>query len=137
MLKMKLFIYIGIPLIITLISVVGTKLYMMSSTIDKLEDQIEDLKNKKLTLEVDLQTERDNITLLKTTIQEQNTEIEKMAIKNQNTVKAFNDFKKKTDKEKYNEEVLDLMSSELWKSQTCEDGLKLNREIAKLKYKDL
>lgn len=136
--RLKLFLYVGLPLIITLITLISVKYYQLTSTITKLEAQVEQLKNQKVVLEVDLQTEKDNVTVLKNVVNEQNSEIEKMAIKNQNTIKAFNDFKKKTEKEKYeNQKVLDLMTNKLWNSQTCDDGLKLNKMISELNYDDL
>lgn len=136
--RLKLFLYVGLPLIITLITLISVKYYQLTSTITKLEAQAEQLKNQKVVLEVDLQTEKDNVTVLKNVVNEQNSEIEKMAIKNQNTIKAFNDFKKKTEKEKYeNQKVLDLMTNKLWNSQTCDDGLKLNKMISELNYDDL
>lgn len=136
--RLKLFLYVGLPLIITLITLISVKYYQLTSTISKLEAQVEQLKNQKVVLEVDLQTEKDNVTVLKNVVDEQNSEIEKMAIKNQNTIKAFNDFKKKTEKEKYeNQKVLDLMTNKLWNSQTCDDGLKLNKMISELNYDDL
>lgn len=136
--KLKLFLYVGLPIIITLISVISYKYYDMVSTIEKQQAQIEDLKNKKLVLELDLKTERDNNSLLSKTIIELNTEIGKMETRNQKTIDAFNEFKKKTSKEKYtNKEVSDFMHSSLWSREDGEACLELNRQISKMKYEDL
>ena len=136
--RLKLFLWVGLPIIITLISLIATKYYTMSNTIAKQEEQIEDLKNKKLILEVDLKTERDNVVILKKSVWELNDNITAMEIRNQKTMQAFNDFKKKTSKEKYsNPQVSDLMHSKLWNQDDGEACLELNRQISKLKYEDL
>lgn len=136
--RLKLFLWVGLPIIITLVSLITAKYYSMSSTISKQEKEIEDLKNKKLVLEVDLKTERANVDILKTTVWELNDNITAMEIRNQKTIQAFNDFKKKSSKEKYtNQQVSDLMHSKLWDKEVGEACLELNRQIAKLKYEDL
>lgn len=136
--RLKLFLWVGLPIIITLVSLITAKYYSMSSTISKQEKEIEDLKNKKLVLEVDLKTERANVDILKTTVWELNDNITAMEIRNQKTIQAFNDFKKKSSKEKYtNQQVSDLMHSKLWDKEDGEACLELNRQIAKLKYEDL
>lgn len=136
--RLKLFLWVGLPIIITLVSLITAKYYSMSSTISKQEKEIEDLKNKKLVLEVDLKTERANVDILKTTVWELNDNITAMEIRNQKTIQAFNDFKKKSSKEKYtNQQVNDLMHSKLWNSEDGEACLELNRQIAKLKYEDI
>lgn len=105
--------------------------------IQKQDKHIEELKNKKVVLEVDLQTEKNNNVLLKTTISELNNEIEKIELRNQNTLKAFNDFKKKTDKEKYSKKMQNIKNKTDWSKATCEDAIELNKLISELKYEDL
>lgn len=105
--------------------------------IQKQDKQIEDLKSKKVVLEVDLQTERNNNTLLKNTVNELNAEITKVELKNQNTMKAFNDFKKKTDKEKYNANIRNIKNKTDWSKATCQEAIELNKMISELKYEDL
>ena len=134
----KVFLYVGLPIIITLVSIIGWKYYDLTSTISKQELTIEKLKNAKLILEVDLATERNNVSVLTNTVSELNADIEKMAIRNQNTIEEFNNFKKKADHEKYNsEQALQLLNSKLWTSEDCKEGLELNRMISNLKYEDL
>ena len=136
--RLKLFLWVGLPIIITLISLITAKYYSMSYTISQQEKEIEELKNKKLVLELDLKTERANVDILKTTVWELNETITSMEIRNQKTIDAFNAFKKKSDKEKYtNQEVSDLMHSKLWDTEDGDACLELNRQISKLKYEDL
>ena len=134
----KLFLYVGLPIILTLVSIIGWKYYDLTSTIRDQELTIEKLKNAKLILEVDLQTERNNVSILKNSVEELNQSIDELAVRNQNTIQAFNDFKKKSEHEKYtSQKALELMSSKLWNSSDCEEGLKLNKMISELKYEDL
>lgn len=136
--KLKLFLYVGLPVLLCIISGISMKYYAMVTTIEKQEKKIEELKNHKVVLEVDLQTEKHNVEILSGTIKELNGEITKMEIKNQRTIQAYNDLMKKNSKELYiNKEIKDLMHSDIWNREDGEACLELNRQISKLKYDDL
>lgn len=124
-------------ILIILTSVLFSLLLIATWQIKKQNKQIDELKNKNIVLIVDLQTEKANNELLRKTITELNGEIEKIELRNQNTIEAFNDFKKKTDKEKYSAEMQNIRNKTDWTKATCDDAIELNKLISELKYEDL
>lgn len=136
--KGKIFLYVGLPIIITLFTLGTIKYHNMVSLINAQAKEIAKLKHDLIVANVDLETEKFNNNELTITIKDLNNEIKKVEVKNAETTKEFEEFKKKTNAEKYKlKSTLELVSSNLWHSTSCEDGLKLNEMISKLKYKDL
>ena len=115
----------------------GLKYWDLKTTIDNLKGELSSVSEKKLILEVDLQTEKKNVMILKNTIDGLNKEIEKMELKNQNTIKELQAFIKKTEEEKYNKPTLDILNKTDWSKATCEEAQELNKMISELKYDEL
>ena len=124
--------------VIVIMFVIGSIQFgIMSSKIKSQEAELETLKNSKVVLEVDLQTEKSNVNLLRKTVDELNKEIEKMEVRNQKTLKAYNDYIKKSNEEKYNQATQDIINKTNWSKATCQDVIELNKMISELKYEDL
>lgn len=120
--------------------VAGAIYFFMSRTISNQEKQIDSLKNHKVVMEADLVTEKANNKLLTDTIDDLNKSIEEMEVRNANTLKAYNDFIKKTDKEKYNKQTMEIIDKKKEYSDEAEIGrkaLELNKKISELNYGDL
>lgn len=132
--KYKIIIVVGL----FLISVISWRFYDYTRTIEKQAKIIETLQKQIVVAQVDLDTERTNVKLITEVVDEQHKVIDKLKARNQHIEQKYNDFKKKSDKEKYElESTLALMQSDLWNNPSCEAGRQLNQMISKLNYDDL
>lgn len=124
--------------ITTGIGLVVNKYNSMSNLIIKQERDIEILKNMKIVLEADVKIEKDNVSILSELLEKANQEVKILEVKYDSAIKKFNDFKRKSNEEKYrNKETIDLLNSKIWESSKCETGLEINAAISKLNFKDL
>ena len=132
----KLKLYISIIAVVA--SIISWKFYDFISVINKQNAEIDKLRKQYVVAQVDLKTERENVKLITKVVEDQHKTIDTLKARNQDIVTKFNNFKIQADKDKYKSaQALKLMQSELFKSNSCEAGIELNKEISKLKYKDL
>lgn len=133
MVDIRLILVIGV----ILSAIVGWKWWDYASTVSKQEQEIIALKEDKVTLRTDIQTEKNNVALLRKTLDETNKEIASLETKYQKTQKEYNDFLYNQKNWYQDPQWNTLMSSNLWNSKVCEEGLKLNKMISELKYDTL
>lgn len=125
------------PIIIMMLASGGVIYSWMSATINQKEAELNTLKSYKAALEVDIQTEKSNNEVLNNTIDALTQEIKKMELRNQNTIREYNNFVKKSKEEKYNRKVLNIMNATQWSNATCQEAMELNKMISELNYEDL
>lgn len=124
-----------LPIIIALAVIVCWKYVDLKWTINNLEEQLTNYKEKNLILQVDLETEQSNIQQLEKTIESLNLSMNKIELKNKEIEKTYTDYKNKTLEEKYhNAKVIDVMKS---RAETCEEGMRMNKIISGMKYEEL
>lgn len=129
---------IVISIVLTIVGIISWKFWDYNRTIEKQAALIQKLQKQVAVYQVDIETEKNNVITITNVVKEQHKTIDSLKARNQNIEKKYEDFKKLTAKEKYkNERALALMESKLFSSSNCEDGLELNRRIAKLSYDDL
>lgn len=129
-------IYISIAIIV--LSVVAYVFVDMKLDINKLRSQNETLKNTKLTLELDLQTERDNVKLLEKTIASLQKDISVLTKSKDYFRKKYNALKEKNATERIkNEQIRNYMLSDIWNKNDCTSAKEINKWISELKYEDL
>ena len=133
---MDIRLVLGIAVILSVI--VGWKWWDYSSTVSKQEKEIIALKEDKVTLRTDLQTEKNNVEILKKALNDTNKQIAKLETKYQKTQAEYNKFINQDKKNWFTSQSWnDVINSNLWSTPLCEDGLKLNKMISELKYEDL
>lgn len=129
---------IWITIALFIISVISWKFYDYNRIIKDQAATIAKLQEQLVVARVDVQTERENVKLITQVVEDQHKTINNLKARNQNIQKKYDDFKKKSDAEKYkSQQALDLMQSKLWASKECSSGLELNKQISKLTYDDL
>lgn len=124
-------------LLLTIAGAIFYKYNSLQNTIEKLNKEVADLttENNLLTLEKELYIK--DVNLLKSTIADQNKEIEKLAIQKVDLQKVYDTYKKKTTAEmfKQHKQLSELLADQ--NKSTCEYGEKLNKAISEINYKDL
>lgn len=126
---------LGIGLVITFILY---KWYDYTSTIDNLTNKLQtEIQSHNLTKSEALIYQAD-IDRLKITIEDQNRQITNLSIARDKAITDYNNYKNLPISSRLNnDEIKILLDSDPEFKKTCEYGLKLNKEISKLKYKDL
>ena len=129
-------VYVGIAAVV--LSIVTWKYFDMRSDIKKLKTEVETLRVSKVTLEVDLQTERDNVKLLEKTVADLTKDISVLTKSKDYFRTKYNALKSKSISEQIKDEnVRNYLSSDVWNSNDCNNSVEINKWISELKYEDL
>lgn len=73
----------------------GITIAILNNNISKLKEEIRVLEKTIYSYEVDLKTERENVTLLELTVIDLNKQVERYKVKNQEVLKKYNQFMSK------------------------------------------
>lgn len=127
--------WVGVGIMVTFILY---KWYDYTATIDNLTNKLNvEIQAHNLTRSEAIIYQAD-IDMLKLTIQEQNKQIDKLAIARDKAISDYKNFMKLPISNRLNnDEIKMLLDSDPEFKKTCEYGLQLNKELSKLKYKDL
>lgn len=120
------------------LSIILYKWYDYTSTIDNLTNKLNnEIQAHNLTRSEAMIYQAD-IDKLKRTIQDQNRQIDNLALARDKAISDYENYKNLPISNRLNnEEIKILLDSDPEFKTTCEYGLQLNKEISKLKYKDL
>lgn len=127
--------WVGIGIIVTFILY---KWYDYTSAIDNLTNKLNaEIQAHNLTRSEVIVYQAD-IDKLKRTIEDQNRQIDSLALARDKAISDYNNYKNLPISNRLNnDEIKMLLDSDPEFKKTCEYGLQLNKELSKLKYKDL
>ena len=128
-----------IYLSIILLLVIGSafKYFEMSATITTQQARILNYEKSMLSYQVDIQTERQNVNILKDSISGLNREIKKLQVKNTKVLEEYNKYLSKPIQERFTGKTQEFILSPLWNSNNCQDAHVINQTISELRLEDL
>lgn len=128
-------VYIG--LIILLVGLGVFKYIEMSATINSQNNKISNYERSLLSYQIDVQTERKNVTLLKDSVNDLNKEIKKLQVKNTQVLEEYNRYISKPVQERFSGKIYDFIQSPIWSSNNCQDATVINQTISEINFEDL
>lgn len=128
---------IYLVVIVLLVGIGAFKYLEMSTTINSQMNKISNYERSMLTYQIDVQTERKNVSLLKDSVNDLNKEIRKLQVKNTQVLEEYNKYISKPVQERFSGKIYDFIQSPIWNSNNCQDSKVINQTISEINFEEL